>query len=194
MKILLLFWVFFKIGLFGFGGGLAMLPLMYQSIQQFGLMEQAEFSNLLALSQVTPGPIAVNAATYVGLNYAGFGGAVSATIGVMLPAFIIMLIVARMLDKYKTNRIVQGAFEGIRPVTVGLVASAMIFVSQGVLVKGSLISMSMFTGGMDYYNPIAILIMVVTVVLMLAVKARPIIVMLAMAVVGAVLSSTGLMT
>ena len=70
MKLLMLCAAFFRIGLFGFGGGLAMLPLIYQSVQEFGFMSAAEFSNLLALSQVTPGPIAVNAATYVGLQYA----------------------------------------------------------------------------------------------------------------------------
>ena len=80
-----LFAAFFKIGLFSFGGGMAMLPIIYQSVQQFGFMSSEEFSNLVALSQVTPGPVAVNAATYVGLMYGGLPAAIVATIGICLP-------------------------------------------------------------------------------------------------------------
>ena len=192
MKLLVLFGVFFKIGLFGFGGGMAMLPLIYQSIQQFGLMAPEEFSDLLAISQVTPGPIAVNAATYVGLNYAGFAGAVCATIGVMMPAFILMMIVMRVLEKFRTNPVVIGAFDGIRPVTVGLIAAAMLFVGQGVLARGSLVSMEALTSGIGYFDPAAIGIMIATIVLMLILKMRPIMVMLIMAAAGALLGSFGL--
>ena len=83
-----LFVMFFRIGLFSFGGGLAMLPLIFQSVKDFGMMTASEFSDLVALSQVTPGPIAVNAATYVGFNGAGIPGALAATLGVALPSFI----------------------------------------------------------------------------------------------------------
>ena len=192
MKYLLLFGVFFKIGLFGFGGGMAMLPLMYQNIRQFGLMDPEEFSDLLAISQVTPGPIAVNAATYVGLEYAGMGGAVSATIGVMLPAFLLMLIVAGMLDKFKANPLVEGAFGGIRPVTVGLIGAALLFVGQGVLAKGSLVTKEVVTSGLGYFDPIALGIMAATVLLMLVMKMRPIMIMMIMAAAGALLGSAGL--
>ena len=82
-----LFAMFFRIGLFSFGGGLAMLPLIFQSVKDFGMMTTSEFSDLVALSQVTPGPIAVNAATYVGFNGAGIPGALAATLGVALPSF-----------------------------------------------------------------------------------------------------------
>ena len=86
-----LFVMFFRIGLFSFGGGLAMLPLIFQSVKDFGMMTASEFSDLVALSQVTPGPIAVNAATYVGFNGAGIPGALAATLGVALPSFILIL-------------------------------------------------------------------------------------------------------
>lgn len=192
MNALSLFIVFFRIGLFSFGGGLAMLPLIYQSVQQFGFMDPERFSDLLALSQVTPGPIAVNAATYVGLQYDGIVGAVAATIGVILPAFILMLIVCRFLDRFKENRIVQGAFEGIRPVTIGLIGAAVIFVSEGVLVNGPLISEKLLSGGPDYYNLIPIALMAVTVLLMTAFRMKPIRVMLIMAAAGAVAGGLGL--
>lgn len=191
MSYLTLFAAFFRIGLFGFGGGLAMLPLIYQSVQQFGFMSAAEFSNLLALSQVTPGPIAVNAATYVGLQYAGLAGALSATVGVMLPAFLIMLIVSRFLERFHDSRTLQGAFEAIRPVTIGLVAAAALFVSEGVLVKGPVVSENLWTAGVDYYNFFAIGIAVVTVLLMTALKMKPIRVMLLMAAAGAVAGGLG---
>ena len=192
MKLLLLFGAFFRIGLFGFGGGMAMLPLIYQSVQEFGFMSPEQFSDLLAISQVTPGPIAVNAATYVGFGYAGVGGAAMATVGVMMPAFLIMLIVSRMLEKFNNNRIVQGAFAGIRPVTIGLIAAAVTFVSEGVLVHGQLISEKVFAEGPGYFDPAAMGIMVATVIMMLALKMRPVLVMLIMAAAGAILGGMGL--
>ena len=192
MDFLVLFVAFLRIGAFGFGGGLAMLPLIYQSVQEFDFMDQEQFSDLLAISQVTPGPIAVNAATYVGLEFAGIGGAAAATVGVMLPAFVIMLIVSRMLDRFSENRIVQGAFAGIRPVTIGLIASAVVFVSEGVLVHGPLISSRVLETGAGYFDLAAIGIMVLTVILMLVLRMRPILVMLIMAGSGAVLGGAGL--
>ncbi|MBQ6370070.1 MAG: chromate transporter [Firmicutes bacterium] len=188
-----LFLAFVRIGLFGFGGGLAMLPLIYQSVQQFGFMPLEEFSDLLALSQVTPGPIAVNAATYVGLHFAGLPGAAVATFGVVLPEFIIMMIVCRFLDRFRENPLVEGAFTGIRPVTIGLLGAAVIFVSEGVLVHGPLISRALVTAGLDYYNLIAIGIAAVTVLLMTALKMKPVRVMLLMAAVGAVCGGMGIL-
>ncbi len=125
--------MFMKIGVFGFGGGLAMLPMIFQTVQEAGFMSAAEFSNLVALSQVTPGPIAVNAATYVGFQYGGVAGAAAATFGVALPSFVIVLTVSAFLKKFHESRTVQGIFVGIRPVTVGLVASAVIVVGKTVL-------------------------------------------------------------
>jgi chromate transporter len=192
MNTLTLFAVFFRIGLFSFGGGLAMLPLIYQSVQQFGFMAAEDFSDLLALSQVTPGPIAVNAATYVGLQSEGLIGAAAATIGVVLPAFIIMLIVCRILDRFRDSRLVQGAFEGIRPVTIGLIGTAALFVSEGVLFGGPLISEKLLTAGLDYFHLIPIALMAVTVILMTALRMKPIRVMLIMAAAGALAGGLGL--
>lgn len=182
-----IFTMFFRIGLFSFGGGLAMLPLIFQSVQDFGIMTAQEFSDLVALSQVTPGPVAVNAATYVGFNYAGFPGAIVATLGVCLPSFVLMLIVMKFIDKFNESKGVQGAFIGIRPVTVGMIAAAALFVSENVLVKGSLISKQLFTGGVEYFNLIPIAIFAVTIVLVSVFKLRPIKVMIIMGIAGALL-------
>lgn len=187
MMYLYLFTMFFRIGLFSFGGGLAMLPLIFQSVQEFGIMSSQEFSDLVALSQVTPGPIAVNAATFVGFNYAGIPGALVATLGVGLPSFVIMLIVTNFIEKFNNSRVVRGAFTGIRPVTVGLIASAVIFVSETVLINGPLISKEIFTGGPDYFNLIPILLFVITLLLTIVFKMKPIMIMIIMGIAGALL-------
>jgi len=187
MMYLYLFTMFFRVGLFGFGGGLAMLPLIFQSVQEFGVMTAAEFSDLVALSQVTPGPVAVNAATYVGFNYSGLAGAVAATIGVCLPAFILMLLTMKFIDKFHESRGIQGAFKGIRPVTVGLIGAAAIFIGENVLVNGSLVSTKIFTGGLDYFNLVPILIFGVTILLVGVFKIRPIKLMIIMGIAGALL-------
>lgn len=128
-----LFYIFFKVGLFGFGGGYAILPMIYQEIQRFGILSANDFSNLVALSQVTPGPIAINAATYVGFKSAGLIGACIATIGVSAPSFILIISVIKVIDKFKTNPIVAGVLYGIKPATVGLMFSAFIFMGGTAL-------------------------------------------------------------
>ena len=185
MILLKLFAALFKVGLFSFGGGNAMLPLIYQSIQEFSQLDESAFSDMVALSQVTPGPVAVNAATFIGLKAAGLPGAVSATIGVCLPCFIVMLIVIRLLDKYRNSTVVEGAFAGIRPATIGLLLSAVIFMMNGVLVKGPVVSAQMANPG--YYNVIPIGIFAVSILLITLVKMRPLHVMLLMGAAGAVI-------
>jgi chromate transporter len=187
MIFVYLFSVFFKIGIFSFGGGLAMLPLIFQSVQDFGFMSSEDFSNLVALSQITPGPIAVNAATFVGYNYAGIPGAAVATLGVSLPAFLIMLIVMKCLDKFHSSRTLQGALAGIRPVTVGLIAAASVFVAENVLVKGPVIATELVTDFTDYVNVVPCLIFVITLILAGKFKVNPIVICIIMGIIGAIL-------
>lgn len=130
MAFLTLFLLFFRIGLFSFGGGYAMLPLIYQGVQELNLMDVEEFSRLVALSQVTPGPVAINAATYVGYQYAGVMGAIVATIGVTLPSLILVLLVTHFLIRFQKSETMNGILQGIRPVTVGLLFSAAVFLAQ----------------------------------------------------------------
>lgn len=130
-----LFISFFKIGLFSFGGGYAMLPLIYQEVNRVGSMSPSQFNELVALSQVTPGPIAINAATYSGFEVAGVAGTVVSTFGAVLPEFILMLLMVRFLAKTGDNPLVKGAFEGIRPATVGLMGAAWIYIARGNLVS-----------------------------------------------------------
>lgn len=138
LKLLQLFYVFIKLGLFSFGGGYAMLPLIFQEIQRFGMMDAKEFSNLVAISQMTPGPIAVNAATYVGFKAAGVLGSLTATVAVSLPAFFIIILVAHFLEKFKNSQSLQSVLGGIRPATVGMIATAFIFFCDNSLVNSEL--------------------------------------------------------
>ncbi|MEG0829252.1 MAG: chromate transporter [Anaerovoracaceae bacterium] len=187
MIYLHLFGMFFRIGLFGFGGGLAMLPLIFQSVQQFGVMKPSEFSNLVALSQVTPGPIAVNAATFVGLNYAGVLGSVIATLGVCLPSFFLVLIVIKFTDRFKESKGMQGALFGIRPVTVGLIGAAAIFIAETSLINGNLFSTELFTNIGEYVNIIPCIIFLVTLILAGKFKVSPIKITIIMGILGGVL-------
>lgn len=173
MIYLSLFTVFFRIGLFGFGGGLAMLPLIFQSVQEFGIMSAEEFSNLVALSQVTPGPLAVNAATYVGFTYAGIGGSVVATFAVSLPSFILVILVMKFVQKFENSKIVTGILAGIKPAVVGLIGAAFIFVAETVLVEEGSI------------NWIPIALFLVTAIAVGKFKINPIILIIIMGTIGA---------
>lgn len=122
--ILKLFWAFFKIGSFTIGGGYAMLPLIRQEILRYGWMTPQEFVDIVGIAEMTPGPIAVNAATFVGYRCLGFWGALTATLAVVLPSFISVLAVSKFWTRYQDNQKVQGFFAGIRPTVAGLVGAA----------------------------------------------------------------------
>ena len=134
MIFLQLFLSFFKIGLFGFGGGYAILSLIQNEVvTRYAWMTTSEVTDIVAISQMTPGPIGINAATYVGYTSvvnAGLGttwavaGSLLATFSVMLPSFILMLLVSRFLLKYSNHPSVQAVFAVLRPVVIGLIASA----------------------------------------------------------------------
>lgn len=126
MIYLQLFYTYFKIGLFGFGGGYAMLSLIqHEVVEKYGWLTSAEFADVVAISQMTPGPIGINSATYIGYSVTGsVWGSALATFSVCLPSFIIVLLIAHFYTKFRNNKYVNYAFTGIRPVTVGLIASA----------------------------------------------------------------------
>jgi chromate transporter len=117
-------WVFFQTGLFSVGGGYAMLPLIQGHMGQLGWMTAAEVADVAAISQMTPGPFAVNAATFVGMRLAGVPGACAATLGVILPSLLIVPVVARFFAAFQRKAAVQGALYGMRPAVAGLIASA----------------------------------------------------------------------
>ena len=121
-----LFYTFFKIGLFGFGGGYAMLSMIQGEVVTCdGWVSSQEFTDIVAISQMTPGPIGINAATYVGFTSTGsIWGSIIATFAVVLPSFILMLTISRFFLKYQKHPVVESIFNGLRPAVVGLLASA----------------------------------------------------------------------
>lgn len=126
MIYLQLFYTFFKIGLFGFGGGYAMLSMIQgEVVTHYGWLSSQEFTDIVAVSQMTPGPIGINAATYVGFTSTGsVWGSVIATFAVVLPSFILMLTISKFFLKYQKHPVVESVFGGLRPAVVGLLASA----------------------------------------------------------------------
>ena len=126
MIYLQLFYTFFKIGLFGFGGGYAMLSMIQgEVVTRYDWVSTQEFTDIVAISQSTPGPIGINAATYVGSTATGsIWGSVIATFAVVLPSFILMLTISKFFLKYQKHPAVEAVFSGLRPAVVGLLASA----------------------------------------------------------------------
>ncbi len=123
MLYLQLFWEFFKTGLFAVGGGLATLPFLQDMAERTGWFTHAQLADMLAVSESTPGPIGVNMATYVGFTTGGIGGALVATIGLVTPSVIVILIVAAFLKAFRDSKWVSAAFYGLRPASTALVAA-----------------------------------------------------------------------
>lgn len=138
MIYLELFYTFFTIGLFTFGGGYAMLPLIQQKVAEKNWMDLSQLMDFVAVSESTPGPFAVNVATYVGSSQGGILGAVCATLGVVMPSFIIIIIVAKCYIRFKNSKLVSGAMFSLRATVVGLMAGAVfgmlptVFFSMGI--------------------------------------------------------------
>ena len=134
MIFLDLFLTFLKIGAFTFGGGYAMLPLIQEAVINKGWLQETELINFIAVSESTPGPFAINCSTYVGMEVVrgeygvlgGLLGSFCATLGVVLPSFTIILIVARVYDKFKTSKIVAGCMTGLKPAVIGLIGAALV--------------------------------------------------------------------
>ncbi len=123
INLLWLFLEFFKIGLFTFGGGYAMIPLIEETVLRHEWLTEAQFQNFIGVCESTPGPIAVNMATYIGSTQFGFLGSVVATLGVVLPSFIIIVLVASILTKFTKNPYFKNFIEGVKPVILALIVS-----------------------------------------------------------------------
>ena len=125
--------VYLKIGLFGFGGGYAMLSLIqYEVVDKHHWLSLQEFTYVVAISQMTPGPIGINSATYIGYTVTGnVWGSVIATIAVCLPSFLLVLLISFFFARFKKNKYVAAAFTGLRPMTVGLIAAAALIMMNG---------------------------------------------------------------
>ncbi len=142
-----LFLTFFKIGLFTFGGGYAMFPFIQEEVQLHGWLTNEDLINFVAVSESTPGPFAINIATYVGIETGGVFGALCSTLGVVLPSFMVILIVAKCYEKFKTSKIVSGCMSGLKPAVIGLMGSAALSIAQTVFFPNALNFASVLTFG-----------------------------------------------
>ena len=191
MTLLLLFFEFFKTGLFAVGGGMATLPFLYDmSARHPEWFSAAQLADMIAVSESTPGPIGVNMATYVGFETSGVPGALVATLGLVTPSVIVILIVARMLKAFRSNKTVDAVFYGLRPCSVGLIAAAGILVVKIALFRFDAYAASgIFT---DIFNWKALALAAVLLVLTRAVKAtkklHPVVFILASAAAGVLFS------
>lgn len=150
MILIQLFYEFFKIGLFAFGGGLATLPYLKDLAERTNWYSLEFLTDMIAISESTPGPIGINMATYVGYNVAGLAGAVIATVGEIVPSIIIVVLVSRFINKYRNNRIKEDAFYGMRPTVTALIAAAGIEILHVVLTGESAMTFSNLHNNSDY--------------------------------------------
>ena len=185
-----LFWEFFKTGLFAVGGGMATLPFMYDISDKTGWFTHSMLADMVAVSESTPGPIGVNMATYVGFVTGGIPGAVIATVGLVTPSVIVILLIARVLKAFRENQYVDAGFYGLRPCSVGLIAAAGVLVVKLALFNTELYAS---TGALlDLFNFKALILAAVLLVATRYIKKlkglHPIVFILASAVIGIVFS------
>ncbi|MCE5195870.1 MAG: chromate transporter [Negativicutes bacterium] len=183
MIYLNLFWSFFQIGLFSIGGGYAAMPLIQnQVVRLHAWLTLQEFGDIVTISQMTPGPIAINAATFVGTRIAGFGGALTATLGCILPSCLIVLLFAALYKKYQNLDTVQGILGGLRPAVIGLIASAGLTILSLAIWHGEAASPD--PGSIDF---LAVLLIALCLFFLRKSKLNPTYIMLAAGVIGGLL-------
>lgn len=196
MILVSLFLSFAKIGLLGFGGGLTIIALIFDTIQPFTSISIEDFSSMVAIAQATPGPVAVNMATYVGYDAAGIMGAIAATFGVALPAFVIVSVICKFLANYASNPYVKGMIAGIKPASVGMMTSAFVTISSGAFLGQSYLGIDrlgkMFPAIVEFISnlpidPISVLICIATIVLIGYYKKNPFFILIIMGCIGALL-------
>ncbi len=199
MIYLALFWEYFKIGLFTIGGGYAMLPLVTQVVERRGWLTSEELLNFIGIAESTPGPFAINLATFIGVKVGGtsslgvFGsilGAFVATFAVVLPSLVIIIIVTKLFDKFNKSKYVQGVLYGIKPVVVGLILSALITVGCQVVLP-NLNLKAIDKSGFDQFNWISLIIVAAFVPLsrlkIKGKKVHPILMILLSTLIGIIL-------
>lgn len=169
-----LFWTFFKIGAFTFGGGLAMLRIAQEQVLAWGWLEESQIVDFVALSESTPGPFAINMATYVGASQSQVLGAMCATLGVVLPSFIIILIVARFYKQFQSSHAVKGIMTGLKPTAIGLIASAVISMSVTVFLPSGF-NLAIFKSA-EFYISLAIFVLSFFLIFCKKIKIPPVLV------------------
>lgn len=193
MIYLQLFWEFFKTGLFSVGGGLATLPFIYDMSDKTGWFTYQQIADMVAVAESTPGPIGINMATYVGYTTGGVLGSLIATLGIVTPAIVIILIIATCLRKFRDSKLVNNAFYGLRPASTALIAAAGLSVVLISLVDTAAYQATGALGDLFCWKAIALaaVIWVLTNVVKPTKKLHPIVFIAGSAVVGIVFSFAG---
>ncbi|MDF2675197.1 MAG: Chromate transporter [Clostridiales bacterium] len=190
MIFLKLFISFFKIGLFSFGGGYAMIPLIQSELEANNWLSSSEFIDVIAIAEMTPGPIAVNSATFVGYKAAGFWGGITATFGVALPSLLLILIISNIFFKFQKHPLNTMIFYGIRPVVAGLILSAAIVVAKTAFFYEDAVPAGSFGTALTA-NPLSIInfeaavIFIISILALIKFKVNPILVILGSGGIGA---------
>ncbi len=188
-----LFYEFFKTGLFAIGGGMATLPFLYDMADKTGWFTAAQLSDMIAISESTPGPIGVNMATYVGYTTGGIIGGIIATIGLITPSIIVILIVAFFLKSFRENKYVDAAFYALRPASTGLIAGA-----GSTVVMLTLFKLDLFKQTGNIINLfdwkaliLAVIIFILTNYVKVTKKLHPVVFIAGSAIVGIVFGYAG---
>ena len=175
MIYLLLFWAYLKIGIFGFGGGYAMLSMIqFEVVDHYNWMTVEEFADMVALSQMTPGPVSINIATFTGYSVGGFWGSLLASFALVLPSLVLLMIVLKFLFKNKENYIVKTTLSSMKPVIAGLIFVAAL----------QMMNANNFSDAGLHGNNISVLICALTFVGVFWAKINPILLILASGLVG----------
>ena len=195
MTYLLLFLEFFKMGALTFGGGYAMIPFIEETVLSHGWMTMEELVDFIAVSESTPGAFAVNISTYVGSQVGGLFGSFCATLGLVIPPFIVIIIIAKCYEQFKKSFIVRGAMLGLKSTVVGLIAATVISVGFSVF----------FPNGFDFSTVVSsvlstknfwfsLCLFAVMLYMLLRKKLNPILIIVLSAVLGIVAGYTGMIT
>ncbi|MDD2534378.1 MAG: chromate transporter [Eubacteriales bacterium] len=187
LECLKLLYVFFKIGVVGFGGGYAMISMIMTESLKFGIT-LPQLADLNALDMVVPGPIAINAATYVGYLHAGFWGALAATIGISVPSLIIVTLVMQSIERYRHNQIMAGFLTGVKPAAVGLIVAASMTIASGILFRDGAHFLTVLANPLTTISWFATAVFVIAAVLNIRYKVSPILLTLLAGIAGALLS------
>lgn len=185
--LLELFWAFFQVGLFSIGGGYAALGVIQQqAVETYGWITQAEYLDLVTIAEMTPGPITLNSATFVGLRVGGLGGAVLATFASILPAIIIVSLLAYIYFTYGKMDMVQGVLAGLRPAVVGIIgAAALKIVTQALWKQMPLtVTLSQLPGQLMQVEFITLLLFLVSLIILARFKPNPVFVIIGCGIVG----------
>ncbi len=188
MKYLVLFLEFLKIGAFTFGGGYAMIPFIQETVSKHEWLTTQELVDFIAVSESTPGAFAVNISTYVGSQVGGFFGAVCATLGAILPAFVIILILAKIYDKFKNSKNVQGAMFGLKSTVVGLIGATVISIAIEVFFANGF-SATVLLSSTFWFS---LVVFATMLFLLLYKKYSPILIVILSATLGIVAGYTGI--